>query len=422
MDSFTPGPSPGAASGAAADADIAAWLLHRALRQSRLSDTIPALGRRLIEAGIPVARINLGGFMLHPVLGALDLTWDAGRDGARIQTRTRRDLTTEAFRDAPFYYMFARDLPEIRHRLADETARARFPLFARLHEQGLTDYLALYTSFGKPLATPFDAGIEGMECAMCSFATDRPEGFAEPDLDRLRALILPIALVIKSAIAESFAQALLDTYLGRLSGRNVMLGHIQRGDGRLIDCVLWCSDMRGSTLLSSKLELGRYFRTVNDYFDCTADAVLDHGGEVLKFIGDGLMAIFPIDGETRSAAAMCEAAARAAQDALDRGRALNAGRTAEGLDPIAFGVGLHVGRVMYGNVGAERRMDMTVTGPAANQVARLENASKFAGAPVIASAEFAGLHEGETISIGARALRGMPGETELFTLPRFAGG
>ncbi|MAS44857.1 MAG: hypothetical protein CML46_06200 [Rhodobacteraceae bacterium] len=400
------------------DPDIADWLMRRALRQTRLSDAIPALGRKLAAAGLPVARINVGGFMLHPVLGALDLTWDAQSEGAaRSQTRTRRALGSEAFKNAPFYYLFSRDLPELRHRLSDPEARTRFPLFERLHEEGLTDYLALYVGFEKPLAAPLDDGVEGTECAMCSFATRDPEGFSEDDLARLRALALPIALVIKTAIADNFAQALLDTYLGRLSGRNVLTGHVQKGDGRLIDCVLWYSDLRGSTALSSELEIERYFSTINDYFDCTAEAVLDHGGEVLKFIGDGVMAIFPIDGETRNAEAMGRAAAETARDALARGHALNLRRARERLDPIAFGIGLHAGRVMHGNVGTDRRLDMTVTGPAANQVVRLETATKAAGVPVIASAEFAALCPEEMVPIGARELPGIPGLTELFALP-----
>lgn len=399
---------------------IADWLLARALRDGELVDTVAELGRRLVEGGLPICRINVGGFLLHPVLGAQDINWDADTDTCYIQTVPRSFTGTAEFRNAPFYHLASEREGFRRYRLEDAEVRARYPLFEKLAAGGVTDYLAWFESYGRSTSFERLSLSPGMEGAIASFATRRIGGFTEQEVANLRWLSAPFALAIKVATERSLATALLECYLGRLSGREVLMGLVERGDAREIECVLWLSDLRGSTKLAAELDMESYFATINDYFDCTAGAVLDHGGEVLKFIGDAVMAIFPIDGSRRPAGEMARAAVMTAREALSRAAASNATRLEHGLPPFALGIGLHAGKVMYGNVGTRQRLDLTVTGPAANEVQRLEGLCKPLSVPVVASGRFAAACEDALRSLGNHRLAGIAGELEVFTLPEFA--
>ncbi len=399
---------------------IADWLLARALRDGELTETVAELGRRLVEGGVPVFRINVGGFLLHPVLGAQDINWDATTDSCHMQTVPRSFTGTAEFRNAPFYDLVTRRIPFRRYRLEEPEVRARYPLFQKLAAAGVTDYLAWFESYERSTSFERLSLPQGMEGAIASFATRRVGGFTEEEVANLRWLSTPFALAIKLATERSLATTLLECYLGRLSGREVLAGLVERGDARLIDCVLWLSDLRGSTGLAAELDMETYFGTINDYFDCTAGAVLDHGGEVLKFIGDAVMAIFPIDGARRPAEDMARAAVMTAREALSRAATRNAARGEDGLAPFALGIGLHAGRVMYGNVGTRQRLDLTVTGPAANEVQRLESLCKPLAVPVVASSRFAATYGGALRSLGDHGLAGLADRFEVFTLPEFA--
>ena len=378
---------------------ISDWLLDRALVQMPITNTIQELGNKIVDGGIPLTRINVGALIMHPVLGALDITWDAESDTCTSKAFARKDLMNiPDFTNAPFYHMCADDIPYMRFKLSNDKERGEFPLLETLHKNGANDYVALSANFGKPVAFDFDTPKGLSQNACMSFATSRMTGFSEQDIENIRCLRRPLGLAIKSTLSESFAKALVETYLGRLSAGNVLSGSIQKGDAKLIECVLWYSDMRGSTTLASNLDIDAYFQTLNDYFDCTAGSVLDHGGEVLKFTGDGVMSIFPIEDVTRPVGDMCNAAMMTAQEALSRMDALNDRLGSQGHKPIGLGIGLHVGKVMYGNVGIDRRMDMTVTGPAVNEAARMESLCKPLKTPIIASQEFQRAYDGDLTS------------------------
>ncbi len=392
---------------------ISDWLLERALIHVPITNTIQELGNKIVEGG--------GAFIMHPVLGALDITWDAENDTCTSKMHARKDLlNVPDFNNAPFYHMSASNIPFMRFKLSNDQEREEFPLLERLHESGMNDYVALSASFGKPIAFDFDTPESLSQNACMSFATSRMTGFSDQDIENIRSLRRPLGLAIKSTLSESFAKALVETYLGRLSGGNVLSGHIQKGDAKLIDCVIWYSDMRGSTALASNLDIDAYFHTLNDYFDCTAGSVLDHGGEVLKFTGDGIMSIFPIDDVMRPVKDMCNAAMMTAQESLSRMQALNEKLDSQGHEPIGLGIGLHVGKVMYGNVGIDRRMDMTVTGPAVNEAARMESLCKPLKIPIITSQEFKSAFDGNLTSLGHHKLNGIAPEMEAFTLSNLA--
>ncbi|MDP7342383.1 MAG: adenylate/guanylate cyclase domain-containing protein [Alphaproteobacteria bacterium] len=219
---------------------------------------------------------------------------------------------------------------------------------------------------------------------------------------------------------RDLGQTVLDTYLGSYSGGQVLDGLVERGDGNLIDCVLWYCDLRDSTALADKMALEEFLGMINDYFECTAGAVLDHGGEVLKFVGDAVVAIFPYDEDARPLANMVRAAVATAREALSRVDRHNENFKDSDRPPIQFGISLHIGSVMYGNIGIDRRLDFSVIGPAANEVVRLEDLCKKLHKPVVVSAGFNDSYTEELVPLRNHPAAGVEGGLTAFTLPEFA--
>ncbi len=398
------------------------WLLDRTLRDGELTDVVQELGDKLTGGGIPICRMNVGGLLFHPVLGALDITWDATSGACDSQVVPRSAVHSPGFQNAPFYNLVSNLIPFERHKLDNPNVRKKYPLLERLSKDGVTDYVAMFESYGRTTSMEWAGLPAGVEGTTLSFATKQTGGFTDQDIQDLKDLSVHVALFVKAATERNLTATLLDTYLGKLSGANVLAGLIERGDGRLIECVLWRSDLRGSTSMAAEMNIELYFSTINDYFDCTAGAVLDHGGEVLKFIGDAVMAIFPFENDTRAASEMCNAALKTARDSLSRVALKNNERADLGLAPIKFGIGLHAGKVMFGNVGAERRLDLTVTGPAANEVERLESLCKRLSVPVVASQQFERIEQSDLISLGRQDVAGIENGLEAYTLPEFDPG
>ena len=249
---------------------------------------------------------------------------------------------------------------------------------------------------------------------MGSWATDRSSGFSEEDLRVFGRVQRRYAVSCKVQIQERITRNLLETYLGPDAGARVLDGQIRRGDGERIHAVIWYSDMRDSTRLADRLDPHAFMELLNRYFECTAGAVIAGGGEVLRFVGDAVLAIFPIrDGgdDARTAAERALAAARDAEHRLSR---TNEGLAETGADPIGFGLGLHVGDVMYGNIGVPERLEFSVIGPAANEVARIEDLTKELGRRVLLSAAFAAAAGARCESLGPHRLRGVGAPVEVF--------
>ena len=398
---------------------ISSWLLERALTDADLDETVAGLGRSLVRGGVPVFRINFGSLLFHPVLGALDITWDALSDTCRSQAVPRGAAKTPEFQNAPFFQMMKYNVPFERHRLVDPKVRAKYPMFETQGGMGITDYVALFASYERKTPITWVDLPAGGEGALASFSTKRSSGFTTAEVEDLKSLSVPFALAMKAASERSLAKTLLETYLGRTSGARVLDGLVDRGDGRVIDCCLWFSDLRRSTAMATELDIDRYFATINDYFDCTVDAVLDHGGEVLKLIGDAVMAIFPFEEGSRPAGDMCQAAVMTTRDALGRLAKRNKTRAEQGLAELEFGIGLHAGQVMYGNVGTARRLDLTVTGSAANEVERLEGLCKHLAVPVVASEQFSAIYPQDLVPLGRQDVAGIGEGLLAFALPDF---
>jgi adenylate cyclase len=275
-----------------------------------------------------------------------------------------------------------------------------------LHElkaQGMTDYVMAEVLFG--------GGVRNS----VSLTTRRPGGFTDHDIAEIQKLLHPFALIMENFNNRDLARTLLETYLGRISGSRVLEGQIKRGDGEELDAVIWFSDLRDSTPLSRLLGERRFLELLNDYFEATAGAVLEHGGEVLRFIGDASLAVFPTSRETPKAA--CARAVAAARAARDRARTSNTKRVKAGLPPFNCGVGLHLGRVLYGNIGTPDRLEFSVIGAAANEAARIEALCKDTGQDVVLSSTVVAQLGESCSSLGRFPLRGVEQPIEVFAPP-----
>jgi adenylate cyclase len=293
--------------------------------------------------------------------------------------------------------------PELRRRLSDPATRD-FPVLDELAAEGATDYLIVPLRFS------------GQRLNAISIATHRPAGFSDAELARFKELMPLLALVLEAKETQRVASTLLDTYLGRDAGRRVLGGLIQRGDGITLAAALWYCDLRGFTATTEPLPRDQIIALLNDYFACMVGAVHRHGGEVLKFIGDAMLAIFPIaDDLDRDRA--CLAALEAAQDALADLDALNEQRRADGKAVLEADIALHTGAVMYGNIGAPDRLDFTAIGTAVNMVTRLERMCEELGQRLLASARFASPCGSKLVSVGHYRLRGFSQPQEIFALP-----
>lgn len=395
---------------------ISDWLLEQALQTSDLRGVICELGQRLIDGGVPVNRINIGRSVLHPVFGLMNLRWEAESNQAIVEEIPRSEIDWDGLVGQPFFELTRGAEDRIVADLRDPEQVARYALFGELAARGMTGYVAFGRVFGRR-TTFLERFAEDFRGASVSFTTKRFSGFTEADHEGLERLMTPLCLCLLVATEHFLSDELMQAYPGRITGGQVLTGQSARGDGQVIDCALLYSDMRDSVGLSQRMEAPDYLATLNAYYDCTAQAVLDHGGEVLKFIGDGILAIFPIEDGKRPARNMCAAALSAARDGFVRAETANAARREAGAPLFAFGTALHLGQVIYGNVGTAKRLDFTATGSAVNLVSRCEALTRTLNVPLIATADFAALIDEPGRDLDRHDVRGLDAPAALVSYP-----
>ena len=382
---------------------IAGWLLAEAWQAPTADALMDGFCRCLKSCGVPISRMTVIVPTLHPQVFATVFVW---REDSGVKTiyEPHDILASPKFKDSPFAPIL-RGAGGVRRRIEQPDVKLDFPVVRDLHAEGATDYVAMPFHFA-------DGQLNVM--SMTSFARG---GFSANDLGRVYE-VLPLL----SRLFEVFAQrrtavTLLETYLGRHTGRRVLDGLVKHGDGEHIDCVVWFSDLRESTSLSLSMEREAYLAYLNRYFHCMAGAILEHGGEVLRFIGDAALAIFPT-GEAPIQA--CRNAIEAAKRAGERIAADNDAHP--GRTPIRYGIGLHLGQVTYGNIGVPERLEFTVIGSAANTAARVESMCKTLGQNIVISSAFADTYSGKLQPLGRFRLKDVEGEQELYTLPNSVPG
>jgi adenylate cyclase len=379
------------------------WLLRDAWSAGTTGELLGRLGRQLVAAGVPVWRLQLLVRTLHPQLFATDYRWWRPTDAVESFRLSHEVLASAELRRSP-YAPILDGAGGVRRRLVDPTAALDFPILRELHDRGATDYVAM------PL--PFSDGQRNI----LSLVTDDPDGLRIEHLGLVHEVMPALSRLVEVHALRANATGLLGTYLGAHTGQRVLAGLVRRGDGERVHAVIWFSDLRDSTALTESLPRERYLEVLNQFFDCTAGAVLEQDGEVLKFIGDAVLAIFPIaadDADGRRAAARAIVAAREARRRLAEA---NASRAAVGEAPLDFGIALHAGHLTYGNVGTPGRLDFTVIGAAANEAARVQDLCKTTGHWILLSAPVAAGHPEDVVAVGRHPLRGVSGTQELFTL------
>ena len=400
-------------------AELSAWLTQAGLVGTPETDIISGFCDRCVAAGLPLARALVLIDTLHPVHEGRVFRWgyeptesprvEYGRtspDGIAASGSNPRDVeAAERWRRSPFYKMLQIGDSFLRLHL-NATSKDEFAVLSDLRAVGITDYVAIISCFSA------EGTIGEMDGVYSSWATKVPDGFSDSQIATLRYIVPYLALAIKSVSLARMTGTLMETYLGRDAGRRVLSGRIVRGNAERIEAVIWFSDLRGYTRITDTAP-EEVIPLLNDYSDAIVSAIHEHGGDVLKLIGDGTLAIFTAD---RTHA--CSEALSAAIAAREGIAELNRRRACDGKPLTDMYLGLHVGEVFYGNIGSRERLDFTVIGPAVNEASRIAAMCRSVDQPILMSAAFADVDgiKRRLISVGRYALRGVAHPQELFTL------
>jgi adenylate cyclase len=381
------------------DSDVLHWLTNDA-RDERFIDNIFAeMCLRLQRAGIPVKRATLHVLIQHPQWLGAKIMWADGMRGADI-TRADHDVRGRSEYIGSPASEIHDGAAEVRENLASDPELGRkHAVYDEMRAMGLTDYVAwpLYHTLGKR--------------HVVTFATDRPGGFDDAQIASLLKLLPVLALVSEIRVKNRLARTLLETYVGSHAGELILAGATRRGSGTTVRAAIMICDLRDFTRISDNWPRDDVIDLLNGYFDAMSEPIARHGGEILKFIGDGLLAIFPLS-QPSACADLLHAVAEARQAMV----ALNETNSETGREPLNYGIGVHVGDVMYGNIGSRTRLDFTVIGPAVNMASRLESLTKQLGRTVLLSRAFADFVESEfdLERVGEYPVRGFNDPIELF--------
>ena len=378
---------------------VVAWLVDGARSAPLAQDVLTELCERLTASGLPLWRVVVFVRTLHPQVIGRRFVWRPDT-GTEVSDGSFELLERDIFRNSPMAYVAATG-EALRRKLADPACAMDFSVLPDLREEGVTDYVV------SPLH--FTSGA----IHFASWSTKQPGGFTDAEIAVIKSVVAPLTRVAEIRAAQRVAGNLLATYVGKNAGERILAGRIRRGDTEAIHAAIWLSDMRGFTRLADRLPPQTLVDLLNRYFDCQVPPIVEQGGEVLKFMGDGLLAIFPI-GAGSAPAMVCAAALKAAHAARGNVEALH---SAPGEDfDVHFGLALHVGDVLYGNIGSGDRLDFTCIGPAVNLAARLEKLAGQLGRSIVASQEFAKYGADDLVQIGRFAVAGFAEEQTAFGL------
>jgi adenylate cyclase len=405
-------------------ASLRRWLANQALLATPVPVVATGFADGLLKAGIPLWRAHLSASTLDPQLESLGFTWT--RQGGRQREEFGHGSFELISRDSPIYdgVVEARaraaepgsaEREDIvlmtRYRLAEGEGLERYSVLKEFREEGASDYLVFVIPFSADgLLNTVRTG------AVVTLATDRATGFSDADVATIADIMPAFGAVVRVGMNLVAIRTALDTYLGRDVGQRILQGEIRRGSVETISAAIVFGDLRGFTALSDAMAQDELVTMLDDYLECLVAPIEARGGQVLKFLGDGLLATFAL-GEA-DAGRLCGDALAAALDALQRIEKLNEKRAGAGLPVTTMDIALHLGDVLYGNVGSDRRLDFTVIGPAVNEASRLEALCGPLGVPLIASRRFVEALSDPALcrSLGERQLRGVRNPVEVFTL------
>lgn len=396
--------------------DVNRWTIDEGLRGASACDLFAGFCGRLLDHGVPLLRGYAALETLHPQWWGFGFTWQRDLDFIKAAQFGHEHATTTSWTGGVFHHLAKRARagecnPCFRRRLARGPQERDFPALERFFAAGATDYIA-------ELFDHRDRGPSAGLGVVYSFITDRTHGFRSHDAALLHAVLPPLSLAMKAYAGRVNASRLLQVYLGEDAGRRVQHGGIGRGSVESLRAVLWYADIQGFTAIADAAPAHDIVDLLDDVFETLTDCLRQHGGQVLKFVGDGMLATFPFDEESRTQT--CRRALDAAAKAMQAIDALNVARRAAGKIAATVDLALHVGDVLFGNVGAIDRLDFTMIGPAVNEVSRIEALCAPLGRKVLVSADLAAAAalptSGHLISVGRHLLRGVREEREIYAL------
>jgi len=376
---------------------IVQWLQEGAPGVDMPHHVLQRLGDGLVEEGCPIERGAVFVRTPHPNMFGRRFLWQPGKE-VKVNEAPYEFLESDMFKSSPIVWVMDNNA-SMRKRIQEDEID-QYEVLVGLREEGFTDYLA------QPLAF-MNGEVNGV-----SWATSHEDGFSEQDLALLEAVRAPLARVAEIYALRRTATVVLETYVGGRTGARILAGQIKRGDRQTIEAVILLSDMIGFSTLTDREGEDRILDLLNRYYDCLVPAIDEHDGEILKFIGDAMLAIWPVENGNREAA--CEKAFAAANDVLARIKEANEDQTDEDRLDIGCGIGLNLGHVTYGNIGSGNRLDFTVIGSAVNQVARIEGLCHRTGIPLLAGAPFAEAAPIEMRPVGEFTLKGLQGMHPVF--------
>jgi adenylate cyclase len=391
--------------------EIGEWILSATLAGTNEVAILTGVGERLNAAGVSLVRVSVATDLLDPTFDGRGVRWlrDQGGLEETFQRNDEGTIVSEDFPQSPFGFLLRSGQPTLRRRLDATYRRGEFQMLDKFQDQGATDYLAFSVRVGETIRLGVGEGITA------SWTTDLPEGFPDRQVELLGGIMPALTLAFVLRTTHRDARTLLTTYLGRHAADRVLAGNIVRGRAEPIRAVVWFSDLVGFTRISDNASADQVLALLNEYAQAQVEEIEAHGGHVLKFMGDGILAIFPDDDTTIA----CARALDAAGGMRQRIAALNVRRAASELPVTDAHLALHAGELLYGNLGGPRRLDFTVLGSAVNEAARIEALCASLDQSVIVSwafAEAAGEARRRLVSLGRYAMKGIARPQELFTL------
>ncbi len=388
------------------------WILWQGIHGTPFDQLLEELSQRLLDLGVPLMRLHTTFRALHPTYGAVGHRWEStlGKHSENFGT----DGLVE-WHSSPLYHMLVENLDTLRLRIPDPQVRARFPMLQTLHDRGGIDYFARRVAFVSPAEIADYDADEPPQGMMISLTSNAVDGFSERDLADMERLLPALSIVLKSSANRRMAEDLLSVYLGPDAGTRVLSGEIDRGSAQQLSAVILLFDLSGFTRMSETLAGQAIIGMLNGYYSMVVARIEENGGNVLKFMGDGLLAVFSQEDEHIAGSAALDTV-RSIRTGMQE---INATRQAEDQPVTGCTMALHAGDVLYGNIGGHTRLDFTVIGPAVNTAARLQGMCAHVDQTIVISARVARPHlftQADLVSLGQYRMRGVSERIELFTL------
>lgn len=396
-------------------------LINASIKTLRFENVVKDLCLTCRQNGLELDRLVIGAMLIHPRYSGIDYSWTTETPKVEVEKDNRTFILTEEYQNSPFTYMISQNVSFLRAQLFVQPPKCEgpyFPIYEKFKSQNYTDYVGFAHNFGEneivlPSSPTYDKTIKNG--VPCSFSTKKPEGFSQYEIQIMQSLSLFIAIAVKTKMMSDFVSVIAQTYIGERAGEKVLSGEIDRGSVDSIEAIIWFGDLRGFTKLSSVIPPQQLIDGLNEYLEVVSDPLINHGGEILKYMGDGVLGIIEIQDDAEIAATK---ALKAAEETFQKIRSLTEKRRKANDFSFEFDLALHTGTVSYGNIGSLNRLDFTVIGSPVNEAARMETLCTSDQKLVLSKdfIELLSIKDSRIQSIGMHQFKGISESKEIFNL------